>query len=167
MLCITTKDGQQGIVFLRLERDIRSFAHCCERTRKTWLMGSLKLKGKNLHCYRLSDAHTREWVSVSFLDVFSRVATSHGSNSNSARSRHFFELFCGSWLDNFFSSLGSNSLELEIKARKYSVLALQYWRLIFWGRNFGFKLKFYYANRPLGTRKWYQNWNWTSNETFL
>ena len=33
-----------------------------------------------------------------------RVATSHGSNSNSARSRQFFELFCGSKLDNFFSS---------------------------------------------------------------
>ena len=27
--------------------------------------------------------------------------------------------------------------------------------------------KFYYTYRPLGTRKWHQNSNWTTNETFL
>ena len=27
--------------------------------------------------------------------------------------------------------------------------------------------KFYYIYRPLGTRKWHQNSNWTRNETFL
>ena len=47
------------------------------------------------------------------------------------------------------------------------VLASHYWRSKIRGRNFGLKLKFYYANRPLGTRKWHQNWNWTPNETFL
>ena len=47
------------------------------------------------------------------------------------------------------------------------VLASQYWRPIFRGRNFGLKLKFYYANRPLGTRKWHQNWNWWPNKKFL
>ena len=33
------------------------------------------------------------------------------------------------------------------------VLASQYWRPIFRGRNFGSKLKFYYANRCLGVQK--------------
>ena len=47
------------------------------------------------------------------------------------------------------------------------VLASQYWRPIFRGRNFGLKLKFYYANRPLGTRKWHQNWNWWPNKKIL
>ena len=47
------------------------------------------------------------------------------------------------------------------------VLASMYWRSKIRGRNFGLKLKFYYANRPLGTRKWHQIWNWTPNETFL
>ena len=28
-------------------------------------------------------------------------------------------------------------------------------------------MKFYYTNRPQGTRKWHQNWNWTPIETFL
>ena len=49
----------------------------------------------------------------------------------------------------------------------FKVLASQYRRPIFRGRNFGLKLKSYYANRPLGTRKWHQNLNWTRNETFL
>ena len=39
------------------------------------------------------------------------------------------------------------------------VLASQYWRPIFRGRNFGLKLKFYYANRPQGTRKSQLNWD--------
>ena len=47
------------------------------------------------------------------------------------------------------------------------VSALQYWRSKIQGWNFGLKLKFYYTNRPLGTRKWHQNLNWTPNETFL
>ena len=47
------------------------------------------------------------------------------------------------------------------------VSASMYWRSKIWGRNFGLKLKFYYTNRPLGTRKWHQNSNWTTNETFL
>ena len=33
------------------------------------------------------------------------------------------------------------------------VLASQYWRPIFRGRNFGLKLKFYYVNRCLGVQK--------------
>ena len=47
------------------------------------------------------------------------------------------------------------------------VWASMYWRSKIWGRNFGLKLKFYYTNRPLGTRKWHQNLNWTPNKTFL
>ena len=47
------------------------------------------------------------------------------------------------------------------------VLASMYWRSKIQGRNFGLKLKSYYANRPLGTRKWLQNLNWTPNKTFL
>ena len=47
------------------------------------------------------------------------------------------------------------------------VLASMYWRSKIRGWNFGLKLKFYYTNRPLGTRKWHQNLNWTPNETFL
>ena len=35
------------------------------------------------------------------------------------------------------------------------VLASQYWRPIFRGRNFGLKLKFYYVNRCLGVQKWH------------
>ena len=42
-----------------------------------------------------------------------------------------------------------------------------YWRPKFWGRNFGLKLKFFYTNQPLGTRKWHQNCNLTPNKTFL
>ena len=47
------------------------------------------------------------------------------------------------------------------------VLASMYWRSKIQGRNFGLKLKSYYANRPLGTRKWLQNLNRTPNKTFL
>ena len=47
------------------------------------------------------------------------------------------------------------------------VLASMYWRSKIRGRNFGLKLKSYYANRPLGTRKWLQNLNRTPNKTFL
>ena len=44
------------------------------------------------------------------------------------------------------------------------VWASMYWRSKIWGWNFGLKLKFYYTNRPLGTRKWHQNLNWTPNK---
>ena len=46
-------------------------------------------------------------------------------------------------------------------------MASVYWRSKIRGRNFGLKLKFYYTNRPLGTRKSHQNLNWTPNKSFL
>ena len=56
---------------------------------------------------------------------------------------------------------------LELFPTAFQVSALQYWRSKIRGRNFGLKLKSYYANRPLGTRKQLQNLNRTPNKTFL
>ena len=56
---------------------------------------------------------------------------------------------------------------IAINRTASKVLASMYWRSKIRGRNFGLKLKFYYTNRPLGTRKWHQNLNVTQNETFL
>ena len=39
-------------------------------------------------------------------------------------------------------------------------VASQYWRPKIRGRHLGLKLQFYYANRPQGTQKWYQNLSW-------
>ena len=47
------------------------------------------------------------------------------------------------------------------------VLASQYQRSKIQSWNFVFKLKFYYINRPLATRKWHQKWNWQPNKKFL
>ena len=49
----------------------------------------------------------------------------------------------------------------------FKVSASIYWRSKIRGRNFGLKLKFYYTYRPLGTRIWHQNLNWTPNKSFL
>ena len=67
---------------------------------------------------------------------------------------------CGALLEgqiSFFSSIGPPAAAREAFKKLWPPQDL---RSKIRGRNFGFKLKFYYANRPLGTRKWHQNLNW-------
>ena len=88
------------------------------------------------------------------MEKVARISRGHSSLAGDSPPEHF---------EPNWRSVATGAIWREAS----KVLASQYWRSKIRGRNFGLKLKFYYANRPLGTRKWHQNWNWTPNEPFL